>query len=50
LLVVLYFVWLIILDPKNPVIAVDALLSEFVVNPVWYLWLGAVLLGANKKK
>lgn len=43
LLVVLYLGRLIILDPKNPLIAVDALLSGFVVNPVWYLWLGMVL-------
>ncbi len=43
LLVVLYLGRLIILDPKNPVIAGDALLSGFVVNPVWYLWLGMVL-------
>ncbi len=43
LLVVLYLGRLIILDPKNPLVAVDALLSGFVVNPVWYLWLGIVL-------
>lgn len=43
LLVVLYLGRLIILDPKNPLVAVDALLSGFVVNPVWYLWLGMVL-------
>jgi hypothetical protein len=43
LLVVLYLGRLIILDPKNPLIAVDALVSGFIVNPVWYLWLGMVL-------
>ncbi len=43
LLVVLYLGRLIILDPKNPLIAVDALLSGFIINPVWYLWLGMVL-------
>ncbi len=43
LLVVLYLGRLIILDPKNPVIVVDGVLSGFVVNPVWYLWLGVVL-------
>ena len=43
LLVVLYLGRLIILDPKNPLVAGDALLSGFIVNPVWYLWLGMVL-------
>ena len=43
LLVVLYLERLLILDPKNPIVAADALLSGFVVNPVWYLWLGIVL-------
>ncbi len=49
LLVVLYLGRLIILDPKNPVVLVDALLSGFIVNPVWYLWLGVVLWRANYK-
>jgi hypothetical protein len=43
LLVVLYLGRLIILDPKNPIVLVDALLSGFIVNPVWYVWLGIVL-------
>lgn len=43
LLVILYLGRLILLDPKNPLIAVDAIVSSFVVNPVWYLWLGFVL-------
>ncbi len=43
LLVVSYLGRLIILDTKNPVIVVDGVLSGFVVNPVWYLWLGVVL-------
>lgn len=43
LLVVLYLGRLIILDPKNPVVLVDALLSGFIVNPVWYMWLAVVL-------
>jgi hypothetical protein len=40
LLVVLYLGRLILLDPKNPVILVDAVVSGFVFNPLWYLWLG----------
>jgi hypothetical protein len=38
--VVLYLGRLILLDPKNPVILVDAVVSGFVFNPLWYLWLG----------
>lgn len=43
LLFALYFGRLILLDPKHPFILVDALLSGFVLNPLWYLWLGAEL-------
>ncbi len=50
LLVVLYLGRLIILDPKNPVVLVDALLSGFIVNPVWYVWLGVVLWGASSAR
>ncbi len=50
LLVVLYLGRLIILDPKNPIVLVDALLSGFIVNPVWYVWLGVVLWGASSAK
>lgn len=50
LLVVLYLGRLIILDPKNPIVLVDALLSGFIVNPVWYVWLGIVLWGASSAK
>ena len=47
LLVVLYLGRLIILDPNNPIVLVDALLSGFIVNPVWYVWLGIVLWGSS---
>ena len=50
LLVVLYLGRLIILDPKNPIVLVDALLSGFIVNPVWYVWLGVVLWGASSAR
>ena len=50
LLVVLYLGRLIILDPKNPVVLVDALLSGFIVNPVWYVWLGVVLWAASSAR
>lgn len=50
LLVVLYLGRLIILDPKNPIVLVDALLSGFIVNPVWYVWLGIVLWRTSSVK
>ncbi|HZU68060.1 MAG TPA: hypothetical protein VFA09_12350 [Ktedonobacteraceae bacterium] len=43
LLVILYLGRLIILNPQNPLIAVDALLCGFVLNPVWYIALGWAL-------
>jgi hypothetical protein len=42
-LAVLYLGRLIILSPTHPVIAVPALLSGFVLGPIWYIWLGLVL-------
>jgi len=50
LLVMLYLGRLIILDPKNPIVLMDALLSGFIVNPVWYVWLGVVLWGASSAR
>lgn len=44
LLVVLYLGRLILFDPTNPVILVTAVFSGFLVNPLWYLWLGVTLL------
>jgi len=50
LLLVLYLGRLIILDPKNPLIAVDALVSGVVLNPVWYIWLGWALWSGHGKR
>lgn len=44
LLLVTYLGRLIILNPKNPVIAGGAALAGFVFSPVWYAWVGALLL------
>ena len=44
LLVVLYLGRLIILDPANLVIVIPALLTGFLLNPLWYAWLGVWLL------
>ncbi|MGQ0669442.1 MAG: hypothetical protein ACT4PO_07185 [Actinomycetota bacterium] len=43
LLLVLYLGRLIVVDPETPVLLVAALLTGFVVNPAWYLWLGREL-------
>jgi hypothetical protein len=44
LMVVLYLGRLIILEATNLVIVVPALLEGFLVNPLWYLWLGRYLM------
>lgn len=41
---VLYLGRLIVLTPTSLLILVPALLTGFVVNPAWYIWLGLVLL------
>jgi hypothetical protein len=50
LLVVLYLGRLIILDPKNPLIAVDALVCGFVLSPAWYVGLGWALWNGRRKR
>ncbi len=50
LLVELYLAWLIILVPTSPIILVPALLTGFVLNPVWYIWLGLVLRRGVQKE
>lgn len=44
LLVFIYIARLVILSPANPLLLVPVLLSGFIINPAWYVWLGAVLL------
>jgi hypothetical protein len=48
LLIILYLGRLLVLDPKNPVIVVPALLNGFLIGPGWYIWLGLALLGSRK--
>jgi hypothetical protein len=47
LMEILYLGRLIILDAKNPLIVVAALLAGFIVNPLWYILVGLRL--QNKK-
>jgi hypothetical protein len=44
LLVLIYLGRLIVLDATSPFVLGPAALEGFVVNPVWYIWLGRTLL------
>jgi hypothetical protein len=44
LMIVLYLGRLIILQATNPAIVIPALLEGFIVNPLWYVWLGLTFL------
>ncbi len=48
LLLALYLGRLIVLDPTNPLILVPALLSGFLANPIFYVWLGLALLRGRR--
>jgi len=43
LLGLVYLGRLVFLDPKNPLIAIAAVLAGFVFTPAWYAWVGAIL-------
>ena len=43
LTIVLFLARLIILSATSPVVVVLALLTGFILNPAWYLWLGMLL-------
>lgn len=40
LLIIIYLGRLIVLDPTSPILKYPILIEGFVVNPIWYLWLG----------
>jgi hypothetical protein len=48
LLLALYLGRLIVLDPTSPLILVPALLSGFLANPIFYVWLGLALLRGRR--
>jgi hypothetical protein len=48
LMAVLYLGRLIILQATSPVIVFPALLEGFLVNPIWFAWLGLTLLHTKK--
>lgn len=43
LLIIIYLGRLIVLTPTSPLILAPAALTGFILNPVWYLWLGLEL-------
>jgi len=43
LLVIIYLARLIVLDPTSPLVLGPAGLEGFIVNPVWYVWVGVTL-------
>lgn len=47
LMVILYLARLIILQATSLVIVLPALLEGFIVNPIWYIWLGLTFLREN---
>jgi hypothetical protein len=44
LLIVLYLGRLIVLAPTSPIILAPAVANGFVLNPLWYVWLGVVFV------
>ena len=48
LMVILYLGRLIILQATSPVIVIPALLEGFLINPIWYIWLGVMLLRGGR--
>jgi hypothetical protein len=43
LLVILYLARLIVLDPTSPAVLAPAVLTGFLLNPAWNIWLGLAL-------
>lgn len=48
LLVLIYLGRLIVLDPSSPLILGPAALEGFIVNPLWYIWLGTALMRGSR--
>jgi hypothetical protein len=50
LLLVIYLGRLVVLDPEHPILLVAALATGFVVNPLWWVWLGVELQQEEEKE
>lgn len=44
LLLFIYLARLIVLSPANPVLLAPVLLTGFLINPAWYIWIGRTFL------
>jgi hypothetical protein len=49
LLVLTYLARLIVLDATSPLVLAPAAIEGFVVNPIWYVWLGLTLRGRSQQ-
>lgn len=49
LLIVVYLGRLIILNPKNPVVLTAAILTGFILSPLWFAWIGRELLAGSDR-
>ena len=49
LFIILYLARLIVFDPTNLILVVPVLITGFVVNPVWHIWLGLTLWRGLRK-
>ena len=47
-MIILYLGRLIVLQATSMVIVIPALLEGFIVNPIWYIWLGMLFLRGGK--
>lgn len=50
LLLVLYLARLVILEATDPLVALPALLTGFLVSPAWYVWLGLALRNGPERE
>jgi hypothetical protein len=50
LMIVLYLGRLIILQATHPAIVIPALLEGFIVNPLWYAWLGIIFVRGSRSR
>jgi hypothetical protein len=49
LMIILYLGRLVILQATSPVIVIPALLEGFIINPLWYIWLGLALVRSQRR-
>jgi hypothetical protein len=50
LMIILYLGRLILLQATSLAIVIPALLEGFIVNPLWYVWLGMIFVRGSDSK